>query len=362
MSLASSNNQDPPPELPESYARSGYSDLRAACASRFRDASRAIDECLDREEAAERKRRQERREAEARIADTMQRNPGLSRAPKRISFMPLVERLRIQATKIKEDYERAIFVPRLSASFGDPSFSDRTRDGEQVFRQILRAFVSFPDPPTPFQHKLFAACASACAPMIFGEEFFSDPTRCLSIIGGRYTDGIVGVLTGRKTGKSTGLAYIAISFMFVIKNWKGIIVSKTLEQAKIILDTIKGLIQVHPLWAELGFKVVESRATALVIQSKDGSLRWIESRCGSGEVRATPTPPRPLLLLRCFSAPSAVAVVPRLAVLQSCIDGTRTHPRNRFPFHAIRSTVPDERGPARRSEPQTRRRDQGRKA
>jgi hypothetical protein len=278
-------SQAPPLELPQSYARSGYSDLRTACSNRYRDAGRTIDELLDQEEVAENKRRQDRKEAEARIAETMQRNPNISRAPKRISFMPLVERLRIQATKIKEDYERAIFVPRLSSSFGDPSFNDRTRDGEQVFRQILKAFVSFPDPPTPFQHKLFAACASACAPMIFGEEFFSDPTRCLSIIGGRYTDGIVGVLTGRKTGKSTGLAYIAIAFMFVIKNWKGIIVSKTLEQAKIILDTIKGLIQVHPLWAELGFKVVESRATALVIQSKDRSLRWIESRCGSGEVR-----------------------------------------------------------------------------
>ena len=80
----------------------------------------------------------------------------------------------------------------------------------------MEAFSSFPEPPTPFQWKIFQAVCSANAPTIIGNAFFNDPERWIKMIGGRYTDGIVGILTGRKTGKSTGLAYVIITLMFVV--------------------------------------------------------------------------------------------------------------------------------------------------
>lgn len=273
---------------PTSYTKLGYTEFQNVCARQFAETFDAIDAALDKEQRDEERKQRERKEAQARIAETMERNPNVSRAPKRISFLPLVERVRIHAEKIKDEREKCNSIPRLSVSYGDSRYNERPSDGETVYKQLLECFISFKDQPTAFQHKLFTAIASACAPLIFGEEFFSDPARCLQIIGGRFTDGLVGILTGRKTGKSTGLAYIAICLMFVIKKFKGIIVSKTLEQAKIILDTVKGLIQSHPWWSAGGYRVIESRATALVIQGPDGSLRVLEARCGSGEVRIPP--------------------------------------------------------------------------
>lgn len=270
---------------PTSYTKLGYTEFQRLCTDEYAKIINDIDATLDREEREEERKRTERKEAQAKIAETLARNPNLSRAPKRISFLPLVERVKIRAEQIKSERDNNCFIPRISASYADPRYNERPSDGETVYKRLLECFISFKDQPTPFQHKLFTAVASACAPLIFGEEFFSDPARCLQIIGGRFTDGLVGILTGRKTGKSTGLAYIAICLMFVIRRFKAIIVSKTLEQAKIILDTVKGLLQSHPWWASGGYKVIESRATALVIQGPDGSLRVLEARCGSGEVR-----------------------------------------------------------------------------
>lgn len=274
---------------PTSYTKLGYTEFRDQCYRRFAEVLNAVDADLEAERVAEERRARERKEAMARVEAMLQSNPEVSRAPKRVSFLPLVERVRIHAEKIKAERDRCCYIPRLSASYADARYNERPSDGEAVYRRLLECFISFKDPPTAFQHKLFTAVSSACAPLIFGEEFFSDPARCLQIIGGRFTDGIVGILTGRKTGKSTGLAYIAICLMFVIKRFKSIIVSKTLEQAKIILDTVKGLLQSHPWWSTGGYRVMESRATALTINGPDGSLRVLEARCGSGEVRLSPS-------------------------------------------------------------------------
>lgn len=271
---------------PKSYAKQGYGALLQECAVLYERVLADVDVMIERERLDEERKLRERKEAQARIAETLERNPLVSRAPKRVSYLPLVERTRIRARKLRETSVNALFIPRISISYADPAYNERLSDGETIYKQLFECFVSFNDAPTAFQHKIFTAVASACAPLIFGEEFFSDPSRCLQIIGARFTDGLVGILTGRKTGKSTGLSYVAICYMFVVKKFKSIIVSKTLEQAKIILDTVKGLIQSHPWWGK-GFRVVESRATALVVQGPDGSLRMLEARCGSGEVRVS---------------------------------------------------------------------------
>lgn len=202
----------------------------------------------------------------------------------RVSFLGIAEHLRIHAEQLFTEANNASFMPKAVDMYADPSYSNRRRGGEEVYRKLVNSFASFPEPPTPFQWKLFAATCSACAPLIFGPAFFNDPQRWLKLVGGKFTDGIVGILTGRKTGKSTGLAYIIITLMFHISAFRCIISSKTLEQARIILTTVQALITRHPEWSS-NFEIVESRATALVIRGPDRTLRVIESRCGSGEVR-----------------------------------------------------------------------------
>ncbi len=94
--------------------------------------------------------------------------------------------------------------------------------------------------------------------------------------GWRFTDGVVGVLTGRKTGKSTGLAMICIAYMFVISGFRGAVASRTLEQAKIIVKTVQQLVKRHPWFKQHGFRVGQMRATYVSIIGPDDTERSIE--------------------------------------------------------------------------------------
>ncbi len=282
---------------PESRSALSYAAITDAVARRFAEIERELDRELDERERQAERRRADQREAEARIAETLERNPNVARAPKRVSMLGIVERVRRHAEALRAEHERARYVPHITESYHDPHYNDRPSDGEQVYQRLLECFAAFPKPPTHFQHKLFTAAMSACAPMIFGDAFFSDPARYMELIKGTFTDGIAGALTGRKTGKSTGVAYIVICLMFCIKRFQCVVTSKTQIQAQIILDTVKGLIQTHPMWKAWGFTIEETRANALVIRGPDGSLRKLEARCGSGEVRR-PFHPRPPLQLQ----------------------------------------------------------------
>lgn len=205
--------------------------------------------------------------------------------PARVSFLPVTERVVIYAEKISTEYRRMLFTPTVVDSYFDPYFNYRRSSGEEAYAAMVDSFAAFPEVPTPFQWKMFQAVCSANAPTIIGPAFFNDPERWIRMIGGRYTDGIVGILTGRKTGKSTGLSYIIICLMFVVSSFKCIVSSKILDQAKIILTTVRTLIQRHPWFKEKGYAIFESRATCLSIRGPDGTIRTIESKCGNGEVR-----------------------------------------------------------------------------
>lgn len=205
--------------------------------------------------------------------------------PQRVSFLPATERVVIWAEKISNEYRRMLYTPELVDSYNDPYFNHRRSGGEEAYAAMVDSFSAFPEAPTPFQWKIFQAVCSANAPTIIGPSFFNDPERWIKLIGGRYTDGIVGILTGRKTGKSTGLAYVIICLLFVVSAFKCVVSSKILDQAKIILTTVRTLIHRHPWFKRKGYSIFESRATCLSIRGPDGTIRTIESKCGNGEVR-----------------------------------------------------------------------------
>ncbi len=232
---------------------------------------------------ADAQKEKERRDAQLRATAKQQD----SNLPARITFLPLSRRFKLHAEKIATEHREGKGVPTIVESFGNPLFNATISNGEEVYQRIVECFQVFPEPATPFQWEIFSATMSACAPIIIGSAFFMDPARWMRLIGGRFTDGVVGILTGRKTGKSTGLAYVIITLMLNISSFQAIVSSKTLEQAKIILTTVKALIQRHPHFRGKGYTVEESRATCFVIKStNDGTLRRLESRCGNGEVRS----------------------------------------------------------------------------
>jgi hypothetical protein len=98
------------------------------------------------------------------------------------------------------------------------------------------------------------------------------------------TNGVLGLLTGRKTGKSTACAMACIIVMMCIQSAQIIVTSRTLKQAQIILNTVRILIRIHPLFKKWGFKLGElQNTTTLTFIGPDGSERKIEAMCGDGQ-------------------------------------------------------------------------------
>ena len=261
---------------PKVATRRGMSETHAIVAQAFSRITREMAGKVQQAREASNRLKRAREEAD---------NVNENKAPERVSFLPATERVVIWAEKISTEYRKMLFTPTVVDSYNDPYFNYRRSSGEEAYSAMVEAFSAFPEPPTPFQWKIFQAVCSANAPTIIGPAFFNDPERWIRMIGGRYTDGIVGILTGRKTGKSTGLAYVIICLLFVVSAFKCIVSSKILDQAKIILTTVRTLIQRHPWFKSRGYSIFESRATCLSIRGPDGTIRTIESKCGNGEVR-----------------------------------------------------------------------------
>jgi hypothetical protein len=151
-------------------------------------------------------------------------------------------------------------MPTVPESFAEPAYQLRAQGGDEVLRQLRSVFSRFPDKPTKFQWMIFDATCCAAKALIYGEEYFGDPNWVLERNGWSDDNDIAAVLTGRKTGKSTGLAMTALSFMFVIPGFRGVVGSRTLEQALIIPDLAKQLISRHPDFQGMGLEVRDMRA------------------------------------------------------------------------------------------------------
>jgi hypothetical protein len=111
-------------------------------------------------------------------------------------------------------------------------------------------------------------------------RYTNDAEYILRRNGWSETNGVLGLLTGRKTGKSTACAMACIIVMMCIQSAQIIVTSRTLKQAQIILNTVRILIRIHPLFKKWGFKMGElSNTTTLTFIGPDGSERKIEAVC-----------------------------------------------------------------------------------
>ena len=95
---------------------------------------------------------------------------------------------------------------------------------------------------------------------------------------------LVAVLTGRKTGKSTGLSMSHLAFMMVIQGYRGCNASRTVEQAIIIVDLGRQLVVRHPDLRAQGMRIDQSRARYLSIKKTNNTISSLECKCGDGNV------------------------------------------------------------------------------
>ncbi len=89
---------------------------------------------------------------------------------------------------------------------------------------------------------------------------------------------LVAVLTGRKTGKSTGLSMSHLAFMMVIQGYRGCNASRTVEQAIIIVDLGRQLVVRHPDLRAQGMRIDQSRARYLSIKKTNNTISSLEVR------------------------------------------------------------------------------------
>jgi hypothetical protein len=193
---------------------------------------------------------------------------------------------RTYANRLCEQYRRAFFLPSIYSVLAEPDVRMSGTTGDEVLRTLRHVYASFPEPPTPFQWKIFEAMCCAASALIYGQEKSQDPNWVLERNNWVEDDGIVGILTGRKTGKSTALAMCHLTFMMVIRGYRGVNASRTLEQAVIIIDLARQLVRRHPHMKLAGLRVEQVRQRFLSIVSADGS--WsssLEAKCGDGAVR-----------------------------------------------------------------------------
>jgi hypothetical protein len=138
------------------------------------------------------------------------------------------------AKSFSDRYNEMLRIPPLHESVMDPAYGLRGQGGDEVLAALESVFSQFFDKPTRFQWAMFRATCCAAKALIYGDEYFADPNWVLERNGWDDDCDLVGILTGRKTGKSTGLAMIALTFMFVIAGVRIVVGSRTLAQSCIV--------------------------------------------------------------------------------------------------------------------------------
>lgn len=179
-------------------------------------------------------------------------------------------------------YARLMNVPQMLAN-PETAQTEDTLEGFEIIRQIRIDIATLPKQPTDFQLKLIWFIVELMAPRIFGQAWTTDRARIKKQMGWvEDRDGIGGVLTGRKEGKSTG---IAMGCSIVLLNLRAIPValfSRTKDQSCIILGMAKELLAGHPRINN--FKMTTSSNIIKLIAS-DSDIREMRAWTGTADVR-----------------------------------------------------------------------------
>jgi len=157
-------------------------------------------------------------------------------------------------------------------------------NGHEIVRQMRLDINNFTQiKPTDFQRELVEFVIELAAARIYGREW---KTNQLAIK--RYNNwtgvfhGIGAVMTGRKEGKSTGLALAAALIMFNIPRVRIALFSKTQAQAGIILGMAKDLLANHARSTQ--FKLDGNKEVNSIRHMETGDFRVVTAYSGSADV------------------------------------------------------------------------------
>lgn len=175
-------------------------------------------------------------------------------------------------------YSRTLYIPPIHKSYADPIYDQKNSQGDEVRDKFRQIYESFPEPPTSMQKRFLEASMASMVALLYGDEYTNDPEYVLEHNRWTETNGVLALLTGRKTGKSTVCAMLAIDVLMCIAGSVVVVTSRTLKQAQIIVNTVRLLIRRHPLFKLWGYRVASVKATFMAIEGPDGSERTIEGK------------------------------------------------------------------------------------
>jgi hypothetical protein len=202
----------------------------------------------------------------------------------RVSLAPFVAHARAWCAELTATYTRRAAIRSAVDMVIDPEVSAvEMVDGFETIRQMRVDIEQLRPPPTDFQLRLIWYAIELAAPRIFGERWKTDRVRIQRQMGW-HNDfaGIGGVLTGRKEGKSTGLAMAASIMLLNLRAVPIALFSRTLDQAVIILRMAKMLLVVHPHFKQ--FKAAMS-SRIITLSAPGGDTRTITAYSGATDVR-----------------------------------------------------------------------------
>lgn len=199
---------------------------------------------------------------------------------KPITYQSYFDSIARWSTGLVERFEQRTFIPTAAQSYANAQYDSRTLQGDEVIRNTRRDFLACSPPPTSVQKRMFETYLQVKAPRIYGAEWESDKCAILKRNAWREYDGILLTLTGRKEGKSTGLAQNCLSTVLNVPNWRIAVFSRTREQAQIILLLVIHMFRKHPRAAE--FKATFSKREFTISTATD--TRTITAYSGDANV------------------------------------------------------------------------------
>ena len=134
-----------------------------------------------------------REQRAARLVDEARRRANergggpLPQFEKMIDYTPYAGSFSKYIDKLCKRFNNMCYIPRIEDSFADPAYEIRGFAGDEVLRSLRSVYSRFPEPPTPFQWKMFDATCCAGKRLIYGSEYDADPNWVLERNG--WTEG-----------------------------------------------------------------------------------------------------------------------------------------------------------------------------
>jgi len=155
--------------------------------------------------------------------------------------------------------------------------------GHEIVRQMLLDIRRFHQTPTDFQCELINFAIQLAGPRIYGLEWKTNQLAIKQRNGWTETFyGIGAVMTGRKEGKSTGLAMLAALVLFDLPAVRIALFSKTVQQACIILNMARDLAHKHQRHND--YKIDGNKESITITHIATGDVRVCTAYSGCADV------------------------------------------------------------------------------